>query len=142
MYQNFNLTYQTSFQYDIFLELQEFCTVIMSKEPENIFKSLDFISISENLLISLIQHDNLEMNEVQVWEGVLKWGFARNPKLPSDPTSLSKNDFNILKDILRQCIPFIKFCNLTSREFLNHVFPYREIIPEEFYVDLLKFFFG
>ena len=73
---NFNLTYQTSFENDSFLELQKFCTELISKEPKKIFDSPDFTSISENLLTSLIKIDNLQMNELHVWEHVLKWGFA------------------------------------------------------------------
>ena len=45
--QNFNLINQTSFGNDSFLKLQQFCTELISKEPEKIFKSVDFVSISE-----------------------------------------------------------------------------------------------
>ena len=58
MEQNFNLIYQTSFENDSFLELQKYCTNLMSKEPIKIFKSLNFSSIPEKLLVSLIQSDN------------------------------------------------------------------------------------
>src|SRR5919206_1518314 len=87
MEQNFELIYQTSFENDSFLELQKYCTDLRSKGPDKIFNSLNFSSIPEKLLVSLIQNDNLQMNEIQVWEYVLKWGLAQNPKLPSDPTS-------------------------------------------------------
>src|SRR5256885_17038769 len=107
MEQNFNLINQTSFEHDSFLDLQKFCTGLTSKEPEKVFKSLDFASIPEKSLVSLIQNDNLQLNEVQVWEYVLKWGLAQNPKLSSDPSSYSKDDFNALKDTLHQCIPLI-----------------------------------
>src|SRR5436305_1138401 len=53
--QNFNLINQTSFQRDSFLKLQKFCMNLMSKEPEKIFKSLDFVSISEKSLVSILQ---------------------------------------------------------------------------------------
>ena len=120
---NFNLVYQTSFENDSLLELQNYCNDLISKKPDKIFKSLNFSSIPENILISIIQNDNLLMKEVQVWEYVLKWGLAQNPELPSDLTRFSKNDFNILKNTLRQCIPFIRFYNLNSKEFLNKVYP-------------------
>ncbi|CAB4441501.1 unnamed protein product [Rhizophagus irregularis] len=81
---NFDLIYKTSFENDSFLELQEFCNNLITKEPNKIFKSLNFSSISEKLLVSLIQSDNLQMNEIQVWKDVLRWGLAQNPKLPSD----------------------------------------------------------
>ena len=140
MEQNFDLIYQTSFENNSFLDLQKYCTGLMTKEPDKIFKSLNFTSISEKLLVSLIQHDSLQISESQVWEYVLKWGLAQNSGLPSDPTSFSDDEFNALKNTLQQCIPFIRFYNLTSKEFLNKVFPYRKILPEDLYVDLLKDF--
>src|SRR5256885_6104506 len=111
----------------------------MSKNPDKIFKSLNF-SIPEKLLVSLIQNDNLQMKEVQVWEHVLKWGIAQNPELPPDPTRFSSDDFNALKKTLQRCIPFIRFYNLTSKEFMEKVLPYEEILPKELYKDLLKTF--
>ncbi|EXX54641.1 uncharacterized protein OCT59_001222 [Rhizophagus irregularis] len=138
--QNFNLIYQTSYGNNSFSRLQNFCTELMSKEPEKIFNSIDFISLSENCLISLIQHDNFQMDVIKVWEHILKWGIARNPELTSDPSSYSKDDFNILKNILEQIIPFIKFYNLTSGEFLDKVYPYKKIIPKELRENLVKYF--
>ncbi|UZO02816.1 uncharacterized protein OCT59_021294 [Rhizophagus irregularis] len=140
MEKNFNFVYQTSFENDSFPELQKYCIELISKEPDKIFKSPDFTSIPEKLLISIIQNDNLQTSEVQIWEHVLKWGLAQNPKLPSEITNFSKDDFNTLINILLQCIPFIRFYNLTSKEFVDKVFPHREILPEELCTDLLKTF--
>jgi hypothetical protein len=70
--QNFNLIYQISFENNSFLELQKYCNDLISKEPNKIFNSPRFSSIPEKLLITLIQNDNLQMNEVQVWENVIK----------------------------------------------------------------------
>ncbi|EXX74624.1 uncharacterized protein OCT59_016635 [Rhizophagus irregularis] len=140
MEQNFDLIHQTSFENDTFLELQNYCVDLMSKEPNKIFNTKKFSSIPEKLLISIIQNDNLQMGEVQVWEHVLKWGVAQNPELPSDVTNYSDDDFNTLKNTLQQCIPFIRFYNLTSKEFLDKILPYEQILPKELYKDLLKAF--
>ncbi|GES76332.1 BTB/POZ protein [Rhizophagus clarus] len=138
--QNFDLIYQTCFENDSFLELQKCCKDLISKEPNKIFNSPNFSSIPEKLLVMLIQNNNLQIDENQVWEYVIKWGLAQNPELPSDPTSFSKEDFSILKNTLQQCIPFIKFRNLTSKEFLKKVKPYKKILPKELYNDLLDYF--
>ncbi|RIA88081.1 hypothetical protein C1645_826921 [Glomus cerebriforme] len=82
----------------------------------------------------------LENCEIQVLEYVLKWELAQNPELPSDPTSFSKDDFNTLRNTLQQCISFIRFCSLASKEFLKKVLPYKKILPEDLYKDLLKYF--
>jgi len=46
---NFNLINQTSFGNDSFSILQQFCTELMSKEPEKVFKSLDFFQFQKSL---------------------------------------------------------------------------------------------
>ncbi|GBC27238.2 carbohydrate-binding module family 13 protein [Rhizophagus irregularis DAOM 181602=DAOM 197198] len=128
------------FETDSFPELRKYCTNLISKEPDKIFNSPNFSSIPERLLITLIQKDELQMKEIQVWEHVIKWGLAQNPELPSDPTSFSKDDFNTLKHTLHHCIPFIRFRNITSREFLKKVKSYKKILPKELYNDLLEYF--
>ncbi|EXX78131.1 hypothetical protein RirG_017740 [Rhizophagus irregularis DAOM 197198w] len=140
MEQNFNLIYQTSFENNSFLELQKYCTNLISKEPNKLFNSMNFSSISENILLTIIQSDNLQISEIQIWDHVLKWGIAQNPDLPSDFTDYSQDDFNNLKNTLQRFIPFIKFHDLTSKEFLEKVFPYEKIFPEDFYKELLKDF--
>src|SRR5688572_6601860 len=83
MVQHFELIHRTSFQSEILLELQQFCTDIMTKSPEKIFKSLDFTSLPEKSLVLLIKKDDLQMKEMEIWEHVLKWGLARNPTIIS-----------------------------------------------------------
>jgi hypothetical protein len=140
MEQNFNLIYKTSFENNSFLELQKYCSDLISKGPDKILKSIGFSSIPENLLISIIQNNNLQMSEIQIWKYVIKWGLAHNPELPSDPSTFSKDDFNALKNTLQHLIPFFKFNNLTSKEFSDEVLPYKKVLPKELYKNLLKNF--
>ncbi|GBC02528.1 hypothetical protein RclHR1_04670006 [Rhizophagus clarus] len=138
MEQNFYFVYQTSFKNDSLLVLQKYCTDLMTKEPDKIFNSPNFSSISEKNLITIIQSDDLQMSEIQIWEHVLKWGLAQNPELPSDITNYSKGDFTTLKNTLERFIPFIKFYNLSSKDFIDKVLPYKRILPEELFEDLFK----
>ncbi|RGB35945.1 hypothetical protein C1646_101027 [Rhizophagus diaphanus] len=140
MKKNFSLIYKTSFENDSFSKLQHFCRELISKEPEKIFNSSDFNLISEKCLISLIKHDNIQKNVIQVWEHVLEWGIAQNPGLPSDPSSYSKDDFITLKNTLQHLISSINFYKLTSEEFLDNVYPYKKIIPKEPREKLIKHF--
>ncbi|GET03427.1 carbohydrate-binding module family 13 protein [Rhizophagus clarus] len=137
MEQNFDLIYQTSFEDNSFLDLQKYCNDLISNEPDKIFESQNFTSIPEKLLISVIQNDNLQMSEIQIWEYVLKWGIAQNRELPSSPKEYSKEDFKTLKSILKQYIPFIRFYNLNSKEFAEKVHPYKKVLPKELYEELL-----
>jgi hypothetical protein len=138
MEENFDFIYQASFENGLFLDLQKYCTDLITKEPDKIFKSSNFSSISEQLLVSIIQNENLQISEIQIWEHVLKWGLVQNPELSPDITNYSKDDFNALKNTLQQFIPFIKFYNFTSKEFTDKVLPFKRILPKELYKNLLK----
>ncbi|GET03255.1 carbohydrate-binding module family 13 protein [Rhizophagus clarus] len=76
----------------------------------------------------------------KTWDYVLKWGIAQNPELPSDPSNYSKNDFNTLKNTLQHFVPLIKFFNLTPKEYLSQVYPYKKVIPKDLRENLFKHF--
>ncbi|GES93599.1 hypothetical protein GLOIN_2v1868421 [Rhizophagus clarus] len=136
--QNFGFTEQVSSQSNNLLELQEFCTNLMAQSPEKIFKSFDFTSLSEKSLISLLKRDDLQMNEIEVWEHVLKWGLAQNQTLTPDPKTWSDDDFKSMKNILQNCLPLIRFFSLSSREFAQEVRPYKKLLDQQLYEDLLN----
>src|SRR5215213_3370880 len=108
MEQHFELVRRTSFQHNHLLELQKFCTDFMTRSPEKIFKSLDFTSLPEKSLVSLLKRDYLQMKEIEVWEHVLKWGLAQNPTILPDPNTWLDDDLKTIKSNLQLCLPSIR----------------------------------
>ncbi|GBC38719.2 hypothetical protein GLOIN_2v1473716 [Rhizophagus irregularis DAOM 181602=DAOM 197198] len=139
MEENFTFIHNTSFQHDSFTELQKFCTDIMTNYPEKIFNSLDFTSIPEKSLISLIEQDYLKMEEIDVWDHVLKWGLAQNSSLLPDPEEWSDDDFKLMEKSLQKCLPLVRFFQLSSKEFLNKVVPYQKLLNPKLYKDLMSY---
>jgi hypothetical protein len=137
MEQHFELVNRISFQSNSLFNLQQFCTNFMAKSPEKVFKSLDFISLPEKSLVSLIKRDDLQMKEVKVWDYVLKWGLAQNQTLNSDPNSWTDNDFKSMMNTLQNCLPLIRFFSLSSEEFAQKVRPYRKLLNFDLYEELL-----
>ncbi|RGB40696.1 hypothetical protein C1646_687269 [Rhizophagus diaphanus] len=103
----------------------------MAKFPEKIFKSLDFDSLSEKSLISLVKRDDLQMREIEIWECILKWGLKKNTTLFSDPTAWSDDDFKMMKNTLRGILPFIRFYSLSSEDFFQKVRPYKKLLNHQ-----------
>ncbi|RGB27413.1 hypothetical protein C1646_819777 [Rhizophagus diaphanus] len=136
--QNFGLTQKIISQSNNLLELQEFCINLMAQSPEKIFKSFDFILLSEKSLISLIKMDDLQMKEIEVWEHVLKWGLAQNPTLIPDSSIWSDDDFNKMKNTLQHILPSIRFFSLSSKEFLKKVRPYKKLLNNQLYEDIVN----
>src|SRR6266542_3201984 len=104
MKKHFELVHKVCFQSNNLLELQQFCTDLMAESPEKIFKSLDFTSLPEKSLVSLIKRDDLRMEEIEVWEHVLKWSHAQNPTIVSDPDTWTDNDVKTMENTLQHCL--------------------------------------
>jgi hypothetical protein len=140
MEQHFEFTHRTSFQSNNLSELQQYCTNLIDKSPEKIFKSLDFTSLPEKSLISLIRSDDLQMKEIEVWEHVLKWGLAQHQDqtLIPDPDTWTDDNFRMMKNTLQNCLPLIRFFSLSSKEFLHKVRPYKRLFNQQFYENLLN----
>jgi len=137
--EHLSLIHNTIFQSNSFLELQNYCTDIILKYPEKLFKSSDFTSLSEKSLISLIKRDDLRMKEIDIWEHILSWGLERNPTLLPEPDDWSDDDFKAMRNTLQECLPFIRFFQLSSKEFLKRVIPYQKLLNAQLYKDLLTY---
>jgi hypothetical protein len=136
--QHFELIHRTSFQSNNLLELQQFCTDLMSKSPEKVFKSFDFTSLPEKSLVQLIKSDDVQMKEVDIWKNVLKWGLAQNSTILSDPNTWSDDDFKTMENTLQHCLPLIRFFSLSSKEFSDEVRPYKKLLKHQLYDDILN----
>ncbi|EXX66950.1 uncharacterized protein OCT59_025327 [Rhizophagus irregularis] len=135
--QHFELVHRKSIQSKYLSELQQFCTNLMAKSPEKIFKSFDFTSLPEKSLVSLIKKDDLQMREIEVWEHVLKWGLAQNQTLTQNPDTWSDDDFKTMKNVLQNCLPLIRFFCLSSKELRQKVRPYQKLLNQQLYEDLI-----
>ncbi|CAB4429976.1 unnamed protein product [Rhizophagus irregularis] len=137
---HFELIHRISFQSNNLLELQKFCTEFMAKSPDKIFESLDFTSLPEKSLVSLLKRDDLRMKEIEVWEHVLKWGLAQNPTLTPDSVIWTDDDFKTMENSLQYCLPLIRFNSLSSKDFLGKVRPYKKLLKRQLYEDLLGYY--
>jgi hypothetical protein len=91
----FSLIYRTIFNENNFKNLEKFCNDIIAKHPSLIFENSDFTSLSESALVSLLKRDDLHMEEVQIWDYVIKWGIAQNPTLPTNLEEWSRKNLRL-----------------------------------------------
>src|SRR5436309_4058054 len=73
---HFDLIYRISFQSNILSNLQNFCINYIVEYPEKLLESIDFSLLSEEHMITIIKRDDLRLDEIKIWEYVLKWGLA------------------------------------------------------------------
>ncbi|RHZ78026.1 hypothetical protein Glove_168g30 [Diversispora epigaea] len=104
---HFSFIYHFIFSRNDFKKLKNFCNDIIVKYPSLIFDSSDFTSFEESAIVSLLERDDLQIEEIKIWDYVIKWGIARNPDLPTDVEEWTNENFFSLKTSLQQCLPHI-----------------------------------
>ncbi|RIB27093.1 hypothetical protein C2G38_2138004 [Gigaspora rosea] len=134
---NVSHIYQISFQNENFKALQKFCDEIIVKHPNLVFDSDDFTTLQENALISLLKHDELQLDESVIWDKVILWGKAQNPNLPSNYKQWNEENFKSLKITLKNCLPHIRYFQIPGDEVLDKIRPYKKILEENLWDDIM-----
>ncbi|RIB03722.1 hypothetical protein C2G38_2224211 [Gigaspora rosea] len=137
---NFSRVYQASFKDNNLKDLQQFCATIIAKYPNIIFNSDQFFTLPENILIFILKLDNLQMDEGKICDYTIKWGIAQNPSLPTNPDRWSDEHFLTLKSSLQNCLPFIRYFQISGEDVFNKIRPYQKILDPNLWADIiLKF---
>ena len=78
------------------------------------------------------------MEEIEIWESLLKWCFAQQ-NINNDPANWSKDDITKIERSLHNFIPLIRFYNIEPTDFFYKVYCYKDILPQDLIHDLLEF---
>src|SRR5260364_418821 len=135
---NFSRVYQISFQNENLIDLQKFCNDIIAKHPRMIFDSDDFNTLQENALIALLKNDDLQMEELEIWDNVILWGKAKTSNLPPNLKEWTNDNFKSLKTSLLNCLPHIRYFQIPGEDILKEIKPYRNILEENIWDDLMS----
>ncbi|RHZ76574.1 hypothetical protein Glove_196g25 [Diversispora epigaea] len=137
---HFSLVYRSIFNGNNFKDLEKFCNDIVAKYPYLIFDAEDFTSLQETALVSLLKRNDLQLEEVIIWEYIIKWGIAQNSTLPVDLKEWNKENFTTLKTTLQQCLPLIRYFHISGTDFLKKIKPYKKILDKQLWEDLTQYF--
>ncbi|RIA79810.1 hypothetical protein C1645_839871 [Glomus cerebriforme] len=128
------------YHHDIFINIQKSCLESICIEPEILSKSVKFINLSAPSLEIILKRDDLLLNEIEVWENLIKWELAQEKILDDDVSKWNQEKFNIFGRILYKFIPLIRFYYISSEDYYYKVKPYEQILSKELREDILKFY--
>ncbi|CAG8698295.1 4803_t:CDS:2, partial [Ambispora gerdemannii] len=113
--QNLVKVMHTVYLHESFKKLNEHCLKTISEEPHMIFKSGDFLTLEESMLVSLLKRDDLAMDEIEIWNSIIRWGIRNTSNLGNQPISKwTPQNFEALEKTLHQCIPLIRYSAISS----------------------------
>ncbi|CAG8605457.1 2808_t:CDS:2 [Acaulospora morrowiae] len=140
--QNFSMVLRTATQIPSCKKLQDYCFESICNDPEPFFTSDDFLSLDMDILLDLIKCDNLEIKEADIWEFLIKWAINHTQGIremkPTDVKKFSENNFRDLKKTVEPFIPYVRFYDISLKEFYYKVRPYQQVIPEPLLEDLMS----
>uniref|UniRef100_U9U3P6 Serine-enriched protein n=1 Tax=Rhizophagus irregularis (strain DAOM 181602 / DAOM 197198 / MUCL 43194) TaxID=747089 RepID=U9U3P6_RHIID len=133
--------------YDKFNKLKEPLTELLFKRNDldldkiviMLFNSDKFINLKAPLLKLIIERDDLILEEIDVWNSLLKWGLAQNPTISQDSTKWNDEEIKIIERTLHGFIPLVRFYYMSPEDFLDKIFPLKELLPRDLLNDLLTF---
>ncbi|CAI2171368.1 4483_t:CDS:2 [Funneliformis geosporum] len=137
---NINEVLPTAFKLTSCKRLQDHCIGLICALPLPFFSSDSFTSLDEKIIYCLLKCDYLQMDEILVWEFLIKWAIEQTPGLGSSREKWTEKSYKDLKVTLNKFIPLIRFRDISSNDFYLKVHPYEAIFPPENYESLLGFY--
>ncbi|CAG8534027.1 12868_t:CDS:2 [Acaulospora morrowiae] len=129
---------QTITYHEAFDDLKKFCLDTILADPVIIFGSNKFLTLEENVLLPIFKCDELSMDEIEIWNCVIKWGIAQDLELKDNVENYKDQDFKALEEKIQNFIPLIRFHEISMGDFYFRVWPFEKILPEELVDDILR----
>ncbi|RIB19357.1 hypothetical protein C2G38_2182083 [Gigaspora rosea] len=135
-----NIT-QIVFQYDVCNLLQEICLHYICSYPKTLFEHQNFTQLDQTLLIHILKCDDLgKLNELKIWNYLFKWGIAQNPTLQyKDVKSWNTDDYVILEKTIHDCIPLIRWFQISGKEFKRNLTVFKNTLSSELYQNIWNY---
>ncbi|CAG8440650.1 2770_t:CDS:2 [Acaulospora colombiana] len=133
--------FQISSKHEAFAELREVCGQQISRNPDLLLKSSDIAWVEKNSLLTFIKRDDINTDEINIWNSVVKWGMGQEPKLDEDIKNWTSDDFKELKNRVHDFFPYIRFFIISGRLYYEYIRPFKSILPKRLKEKLKKFYY-
>ncbi|CAG8692366.1 20984_t:CDS:2 [Cetraspora pellucida] len=139
-------------RHEIFNEFKKISLEIICENPDLLFNSDEFFSLEKDVLILILNCDDLDMKEIDIWKLLVRWGTAQHltfqnqrstPQIQystsqSDVTKFTLEDFKTLEKILHELVQLVRFHQIIGKEFVLEVWPFRHLLPDNLIEDVLR----
>ncbi|KAE9554159.1 hypothetical protein FO519_002639 [Halicephalobus sp. NKZ332] len=97
--------------------LEELCLQLIDQSTTDVVESESFTNVSKETLLLIVVRDSLKINELVLFNAIIKWGTSEAARGELEPTSEN------LKTILSDVIKHIRFPLMNQEEFAKNVVP-------------------
>src|SRR5205085_230550 len=87
----------------------------------------------------LLKRDDLSLDEIVVWDSLIKWCLAQHSNISQDVSKWSKEEITVMGRTIHRFVPLIRFYHISSEDFMKKVHPFKKIIPKDLVKSILMF---
>ncbi|RGB34133.1 BTB/POZ domain-containing protein [Rhizophagus diaphanus] len=127
------------YQHETLTDLWDFYLENICLEPEILFESDKFLNLNVTLLELILKRDDLSLDESVIWDYLIKWCFSQNPSIQENIKKWNKDEITSMENTLNGFIPLIRFYHMSSEDFLDKVYPFKALLPEDLINSILAF---
>ncbi|GES99067.1 BTB/POZ domain-containing protein [Rhizophagus clarus] len=128
-------------QLDHFTNLYDFTIELVSNNPKMIFDTEEYLKMEETSLIKLLKCNELKLEEIKIWEYLIKWGIKNtNSILDDNITKWTSIDFINLEQTIHNCIPHIRFFQMSPNDYTKIRTQFKDILPNGLDEEVLQYF--
>ncbi|CAB4377879.1 unnamed protein product [Rhizophagus irregularis] len=115
-------------QHDTFKGLYDCFLETICEKSEIFLNSDNLIRLNAHLLELLLKRDDLLMNEIEIWDNLIKWCLAQHPSIQQDVNKWNKEEIEIMKIILTEDLTenILAFHMMPNKELFNGIRPLRK----------------
>ncbi|GBC17620.1 BTB/POZ domain-containing protein [Rhizophagus irregularis DAOM 181602=DAOM 197198] len=110
---------ETAYQFEAFTSLWNYCLDKICENPAVLLRSDKFINLKKSLLELILKRDDLLLDEIVIWDNLIKWSFDQHPSIQKDVKKWNKEEITIMERTLHNFIPLIRFYHMSSEDFLS-----------------------
>ncbi|GBC17626.2 hypothetical protein GLOIN_2v1769270 [Rhizophagus irregularis DAOM 181602=DAOM 197198] len=131
---------ETIYQHETFMDLFNLSLKKICGEPEILFSSDEFMSLKPSLLELLLKRDDLLLDEIVIWDNLIKWCFAQHSNISQDPTQWNNEEFTLMERTISKFIPLVRFNYISPESFATKVYPFKVIMPKSLVNNMILFY--
>ncbi|RIA96986.1 hypothetical protein C1645_753531 [Glomus cerebriforme] len=143
LHENIIHIFQISSHSTTFSLLSNHCCELICEIPSLLFSTSSFTRLEKFSLLMIIKRDDLNLDEIDIWQYLLQWAINQDPFLNSsddiyDTSSWTKKDFIELENRLKDFLPFIRFFQIPGDQLYEFIWPFKKILPKQLKSQLTK----
>ncbi|POG59446.1 hypothetical protein GLOIN_2v1487822 [Rhizophagus irregularis DAOM 181602=DAOM 197198] len=126
-------------QHESFVTLKNDCLEKICQHPDILFSGDNVLKLSTELLELLLQRDDLMINEIELWNSLIRWTHAQNPTVNRDPFEWTNEECALMGRTISRFIPLIRFHDIGSKEFFDRIIPYEDLLSKKLRHEILQY---